>query len=432
MANTPLRVAMVTTFYPPFSFGGDAQYVRRLTHALARRGCEVEVIHDADAWRVLSGAQADAPMPSPESEPQGVTVHRLQSRWALGSTLLTQQLGRPVVQAKSLRALLARGFDVIHYHNVSLVGGPGILSMGDALKFYTPHEHWLVCPTHVLWRHNREICTGRECVRCSIAYRRPPQVWRATGYLERQCAHVDVFIALSRSVADNHRAFGFSRDMTLMASFLPAAERLPAAASSGATPQRPYFLFVGRLEAMKGLQDAIPHFVGDGPADLLVAGSGAFEPELRRLAADAPRVKFLGHVAADALRALYLGAVALIAPSLCFEVFGMVLLEAFGQGTPVIARNRGSYAQIVEESGGGLLFDDGESLRSAILRLAGDADLRARLGAKARSAVETRWSEETAVAEYLALVRATALARSRGDVAAKVDGLTSVAAAAAM
>lgn len=427
MAVTPLRVAMVTTFYPPHSFGGDAEYVRRLAHALARHGCAVDVIHDADAWRALGGSAANA-----VPEPPGVTVHRLESGWALGSTLLTQQLGRPVVHARQLRALLAGGYDVIHYHNVSLIGGPGVLSLGDGLKFYTPHEHWLVCPTHVLWRHNRELCTGRECLRCSIAYRRPPQIWRATGYLERQCANVDAFIALSRSVADNHRAFGFAREMTLMASFLPAAERTPEVTKRGAAGQRPYFLFVGRLERMKGLQDVIPLFAGNGEADLVVAGSGAFEPELRRLAADAPRVKFVGHVTAGTLRALYRDAVALIAPSLCFEVFSMVLLEAFGQGTPVVARNRGSYAQIVEESGGGLLFDDVEAMRSAILRLAGDPELRARLGAKALTAVETRWSEETAVAEYLALAKATALARSRSDIAAKVDGLASRAAAATM
>ena len=48
-----------------------------------------------------------------------------------------------------------RGFDVINFHNISLVGGPGILEMGQALKLYMAHEHWLICPSHVLWRHQR-------------------------------------------------------------------------------------------------------------------------------------------------------------------------------------------------------------------------------------------------------------------------------------
>ena len=418
-----LRIAMVTTFYPPFNFGGDGQYVRHLAHALARRGCEVEVIHDVDAWRVLSGAPRDAPLPSPASEPPGVTVHRLRSEWPLASTLLTQQLGRPIVQRRALSRILARGFDVIHYHNVSLIGGPGVLSLGDALKFYTPHEHWLVCPTHVLWRHNRELCTGRECVKCTLIYHRPPQLWRATGLLDRQCADIDVFIALSRSVADNHRAFGFGREMQLMASFVPDSALDAANAVPGRTGQRPYFLFVGRLETMKGLQDVIRIFDDRVPADLLIAGDGAHEPALRRLAGERPQVKFLGRKSAEALRTLYRDAAALLAPSLGYEVFPMVVLEALSQGTPVIARNRGAYPQLIEESGGGFLFDDEESLRSALVRVAGDPGLRARLGAQGRSAVQTRWSERVATGAYLELVAKTAIERSRPDIAAKVERL---------
>ena len=351
-------------------------------------------------------------MRPPEPEPPGLTVHRLASRWALGSTFLTQQLGRPIVQAQKLRSILAQGFDVIHYHNVSLIGGPGLLSLGDGLKFYTAHEHWLVCPTHSLWRHNRELCTGRECLRCSLAYHRPPQAWRATRYLEHQCENVDVFIALSRSVAENHKAFGFARDMTLMAPFLPQNVRAVATASPRRSGQRPYFLFVGRLEALKGLQDVIPLFDEELPADLLIAGSGAFEPELRRLAGDRPQVKFLGQTSAEDLPALYRDALALVAPSLGYEVFGMVLLEAFREGTPVIARNLGAYPQIIEESGGGLLFRDSQDLRSALLQIANSAELRGSLGARGRQALETRWSEETAMAP-MSTGQGTAIARLR-------------------
>jgi hypothetical protein len=45
--------------------------------------------------------------------------------------------------------ILETGFDVIHYHNISLVGGPTILAYGQGIKLYTMHEYWLVCPTHV-------------------------------------------------------------------------------------------------------------------------------------------------------------------------------------------------------------------------------------------------------------------------------------------
>jgi len=47
---------MITTFYPPYSFGGDAIFVERLSSELARRGHHVEVIHCEDSYRLLARA----------------------------------------------------------------------------------------------------------------------------------------------------------------------------------------------------------------------------------------------------------------------------------------------------------------------------------------------------------------------------------------
>ena len=60
--------------------------------------------------------------------------------------------------------------DVVHFHNLSLIGGPGLLSVPapGAVKFMTTHEHWLVCPLHVLWKFDRNVCEARDCVRCCV------------------------------------------------------------------------------------------------------------------------------------------------------------------------------------------------------------------------------------------------------------------------
>ena len=410
MSRAPLRIAMVTTFYPPLNFGGDGQYVRRLAHALARRGCEIEIIHDADAWTVGAGG---APMPPPEAEPPGITVHRLQSRFPMIATTLTHQLSRPVVHAAELKRLLARDFDVIHYHNASLIGGAGVLEIGDALKLYTAHEHWLVCPTHVLWRHNREVCTGRECIKCSLIHHRPPQLWRFTDVLDRAARHVDVFIALSKSVAANHNAFGFKPPMTLLPSFMADADAVAMEVAPAPPPERPFFLFVGRLEVIKGLQDVIPVFDADLPADLIISGAGAYEPQLRRLAEGRPNVKFLGQTDRETLTGLYRQTSALLATSSCYEVFPMVMLEAFREGAPVIARDLGPYPQIIEESGGGLLFQTPDQLRAAMLRLLHEPGLRERMGTEGRKALDARWSETVAMDAYLDLIQHTAEIRGR-------------------
>ena len=73
-----------------------------------------------------------------------------------------------------LKAILGSRFDVIHYHNISLIGGPKILHFGQGIKLYTLHEYWLLCPTHLLFKYNRKPCTHQHCFACTLAYKRPP------------------------------------------------------------------------------------------------------------------------------------------------------------------------------------------------------------------------------------------------------------------
>lgn len=408
-----LRFAMLTTFYPPYHFGGDAMGIQRLSQALVRRGHHVTVIHDADAYNLLSGR----PEPAASAATDGVEVVALKSCFGALSELLTQQLGRPVVNGRRIRRLLDQGnFDVIVYHNVSLVGGPGILALGRGVKLYMAHEHWLVCPSHVLWRHGRELCTGRECLRCVLHYRRPPQVWRYTGYLERQLAHVDAFIAMSEFSRAKHREFGFPRDMAVVPYFLPDAEPLPAGAGT-APHERPYFLFVGRLEKIKGLDDVIPLFRGFDRADLLIAGDGEYAAPLRALAAGNSRVRFLGRVAPADLARYYRHAVALLVPSVCFETFGIIIIEAFRQGTPVIARRIGPFPEILEASGGGDLFTTRAELEAALNRFLDEPGRRERASRAGSEAFTRLWSESAVVPRFLDVVRQAAAAKGAARIA---------------
>jgi len=419
-----LRFAMVTTFYPPYHFGGDAVFIRRLSHALARRGHEVEVIHDVDAFNLLH--RGDPPPPLPE--PPGVVTHPLKSPTrSLGalSCLATQQLGRPVVHGARIRERLEQGdFDVIHYHNLSLVGGPRALRYGDAIKLYMAHEHWLVCPMHVLWRHGRELCDGRQCLRCSLHYRRPPQLWRHTGLLEREIERLDAILSPSAFSAAKHREFGFPRELEVMPYFLPDldSDDLEAAQPPAPEPawERPYFLFVGRLERIKGLQDVLHHFGPDAPADLVVVGTGDYEAALRDQARAFPRVHFLGRREPEAIRPLYRDALATLVPSICYETFGIVILESFRESTPVIARRLGPLPEVVEPVGGGLTFESDAELGRALARLASEAAARAEMGAAGHRALRERWLESCVLQQYFGIIGRIAQQRGRPRVLARL------------
>lgn len=394
-----LRFCMLTTFYPPHNFGGDGIAIQRLARALVRRGHEVTVVHDVDAYNALHGG----PEPAPTTEPDGLTVKRLRSGIGILSPVLTQQLGTPVANRRRIRQVLANGnFDVTMFHNVSLVGGPGLLALGAGITLYEAHEHWLVCPTHVLWRHNRELCRGRQCLRCSLAYKRPPQAWRKMGFLERRLAHVDAFIAKSEFSRDKHREFGFPRPMSVIPYFLPDDG---GQVDDGPPPhQRPFFLFVGRLEKIKGLDDVIPAMRNYPGADLLIAGDGEYGAELKERAAGIDNVRFLGRVGGGELHRLYRHAIALVVPSVCFETFGIILIEAFQQGTPVIARRIGPFPEIVEAEGGGYLFETTDELLNAMVALQADTAKREEMAHNARRSFDQHWSERAVVPRYLSLI----------------------------
>lgn len=415
-----LRFCMLTTFYPPYAFGGDAIGVQRLSRALVRRGHHVTVVHDADAYNALrSGTEPDCPT---HDDDEGVEVIRLKSGFGTLSSLLTHQVGRPVLTGTRIRDILARGaYDVVNFHNVSLIGGPGLFSLApDSVRLYMAHEHWLVCPTHVLWRHGRERCDARECLRCTLSYNRPPQLWRWTGYMERQLRQIDAVIAMSEFSRRKHLEFGLPCDPEVLPYFLPDPEP-DARRVSGASPnERPYFFFAGRLEVIKGLDDVIPLFRTFDAADLIIAGDGEHGAHLRQLAVGIPNVKFVGRVSPEDLRRYYAHAIALLVPSVCYETFGIVLIESFRQGTPVIARRLGPFPEIVAASGGGELFETPDELIAAMKRIQSDPAHRQRLSDAGYHSYVERWSESAVVPRYLDIVHRAAQRRGHARVVAQL------------
>ena len=419
--NRPLRFCMITTFYPPFNFGGDGIFVQRLSHELARRGHQVDVIHCVDSYRMLARGENGETHQDP---PAGVVVHGLKSPFGWLSPLATQQMGHPLFKSRRIRQILEKDLDVINYHNISLVGGPGVLGYGRGIKLYTLHEYWLVCPTHVLFRFNRAPCVKKHCLLCGFSYKRPPQWWRYTRLLKSAVKHVDAFICPDRFSGAKHREMGLDLPIVHIPHFVPFAESQPGESDSdeacmrrklfGGLLEAPYFLFVGRLEKLKGLQTVIPVFRRYPKARLLIAGTGTYEPYLRKLAASCDNVCFLGYQTSHKLDLIYRNAVAVIAPSINYEVAPpLVIMEAFRQQTPAIVRRLGSMPEIIEESGGGLIYETEQDLISALDRLLKDSTFRNVLGHRAYQALQEKWTPEVYLERYLGLIHELMRSRRR-------------------
>lgn len=383
-------------------------YLYRLSHALGDAGHRVDVIHCIDSYHLLHPAE-----PEMQFTPhRNVTTHGLRSGFKWLSPLLTQQTGHALLKRRQIRSVMDQeSYDVLHYHNISLLG-PEVLMLRPAqaspIKVYTTHEHWLICPTHVLWKFNRRPCEKPECFRCTIHAKRPPQLWRHSSLLERACRNVDQFVSPSRFTAGMHAKRGFSQPVAHLPYFIDRVDRDWQA--PGARPQeKPYFLFVGRLETIKGLHTLIAVWERIKDFDLLVVGTGTYETQLRRQAAANPCIKFFGALPQRELGRLYVHALACLVPSVTYETFGIVIIEAFARQTPVIARDLGALPEAVHDSGGGFSYRNDEELLAAIRRLAMSPTLRNELGKKGYDAFLRFWSTEAHLDMYFDYLRRAAV-----------------------
>lgn len=387
-----MRFGMITTFYPPFSYGGDATYVRNLALSLAALGHEVEVIASTDAYFIRSSDN-----PGKETtEEDGIKVYRL--RHGFLAALASHQTGQPALYRSELNSFFAKPFDVLHFHNISLMGAPGVLSMGEArARLLSLHDHWLICPTHVLWKNRNRACDRRTCFTCSLRSGLPPQLWRYTGLRERYLSRVDRLLAPSNFTAEMHRSNGVSAPIEV----LPLFSSIEGSDEAGTVvPNR--IVYAGRVTALKGIGNLVRVVAGMPDIELLVIGDGDMKQELATAYGDRANIHFLGMVDQQTLSAHYAGAAAVVVPSIVPETFGLSLVEAAACGTPaVVAKGSGGAAEILNTTGGGLLYEGDDELAATIRHLVGERALRERLGSLARAGYEANYTKEKHIAAYL-------------------------------
>lgn len=179
--------------------------------------------------------------------------------------------------------------------------------------------------------------------------------------------------------------------------------------------ERPFALSVGQLVYYKGFDVLIKALAGAPGLDLVIVGCGPLEKELKKLAEDqgiAQRVKFPGHVSKEELLQYYSDCEFFVLPSTVrSEAFGIVQLEAFQAGKPVISTDLPSGVPYVNLDGKtGIVVPPGDvrALNGAIKALHGDPERRLRLGNAARERALTEFSAQEMVKRTFALYSAKA------------------------
>lgn len=134
---------------------------------------------------------------------------------------------------------------------------------------------------------------------------------------------------------------------------------------------RPFrFIYVGRLEAVKGVKQLVKAFqkLKRNDVELRICGKGSLQKYVVKAAKEDSKIVYQGYLDKKALNRMYGECDVLVIPSLWEEPFGMVAIEAFYNGLTVIASNRGGLKDIINYMECGTLInpEDGQELENAI------------------------------------------------------------------
>jgi len=292
----------------------------------------------------------------------------------------------PLVYRKAKKILEEENFDVVHIHEpltpmlpVAVLRHSKTLNIGT-FHAYRPDPHPVLEYSDVLLRRLANKLDGRIAV--SMA---------AKDYI-------------SRYFPGDYRIIPNGVDLDFFQSRAKPIERF--------CDGRPNVLFVGRLEKRKGfgfLLDAFKIVRAEVPqARLLVVG--AFDDDDKKPFVEYVRrnrihgVRFIGRVPEEELPRYYHTCDVFCAPSLGYESFGMVLVEAMAAGKPVVASAIPGYTEVVKSGAEGLLVPPGDSqaLARAIIHLLNNPQLREWMGEMGRKkAARYSWRQiASEVLEY--------------------------------
>lgn len=324
------------------------------------------------------------------------TMNKLQKLALVYTTIFNLRTYREVI-----RIIKEQDIEIVHVHNTLNLISPSVYYA--AVKCCVPvvqtiHNFRLLCPGATFYRkgHVCEDCVTKG-LRCAIKHK----CYRG-NYAQTLVCVINTWIHRHTGILGKINYIvltGFNKEKLLQLKQINAGKvfvkpnfTFEHSENQGGTLRR-YYLFIGRIEEIKGIRLLVEAFSGMPCRELRIAGQGLLRGELEKQCTK--NITFLGQVGHDELIDLIAGAKAVILPSQVYEGFPMIIPEAFSMHIPMIVGDMGNSGVLVEEGLNGMKFkyNSMESLIEVIERFE-NADIVS-LGEKAYKTYQERYSSES-------------------------------------
>lgn len=407
-----INALALSTSYPKEMGNGTAPFIREISHALVAQGVAVHLLlpdHPDLQW-----PDGDSPVHLYRHRYLPSFVSDNWYVWGYGGALIAD------------RRLRGRAVGVLP--SAALSAAYRLIGMTRKVKPDVLHAHWLLPAGPIVGLVSR-ICKIPYVVSLHgsgvfLAEQHP--IFEAVGrFALRGATHIS---ACSGDLAERALKMGaYPGSLSVVPygvdieRFRPDREtaRRQARRDLGVESGRMLVLAVGRLVAKKGFGHLIDAMAAVNEAELVIAGSGDLEGDLRRKRSALgieSRVRMLGNVSQEQVQGLYAAADVLVVPSIRDELGNVdglpnVILEGMASGLPIIASRIAGIPQAIRHEKNGLLVEPGDvaSLSSALARLTNDADLCRLLGRQARADAVSGFQWSDAAESYSRMLRTACL-----------------------
>lgn len=289
--------------------------------------------------------------------------------------------------------------DVIHMSNVhrqitlSILDAP-YLRQHKVPVVYTAHDYILCCPCYTMVDGEGKVCDAcldgrfrhcleKRCVKGSHTKSALAMAEAAFLRAHKSYAKIDRIVCPSQFMKSKLDEAGFSDKTVYLQNFL--TQKQVDMANKVFNPEKyerekPYFLFFGRLDKVKGIETLVRAFIGVASGlpeewKLKIVGDGPQRGDIEHLLAETDeslrkRIELLGYKSGEELQSIVANARFAVMPSEWRENMPYSGMEALAAGTPIIGAGIGGIPELVSEGETGFVCDPGDagSLAEAIIR----------------------------------------------------------------